>query len=172
MPRILTASGLAEAARPTTYYTELFDVQFPDAEHLHLTPTLPTAASGISFSVGDLTYKAAGIGRSAIKSSSQNEVSAVTVRFVNVDQSFGALVENLELRGAPVTISGAFINAETHQIDEDNIFEVYRGNIGAIRVTETDVNVDLDYAIKDIQVTAPRRFYGRSDGFFWGPPTS
>lgn len=171
MPRTITASGIAEAAKQTTMYTELFNVALPNQDHLHLTPTLPTTNSGISFQVGDITYESAGIQRGAVSSTTRSEVNTVTVRFQNVDQAYGALVENLELRGAPVTISGAFIDADTLTIPEDNIFSVFQGKVGAIRITEEAVNVDLEYAIKDIRVDAPRRFYGPGDGFVWGPPT-
>lgn len=170
MPRTITASGIAEAGKQEVYYTELFNIELPGQPHLHLTPSLPTMNSGIAFQIGDIEYRSAGISRGSVKSSSDTEVDGVTVSFQNVDQAFGALVENLELRGAFVTISGAFLDPDTLTIDPNHIFPVFQGKVGGMRITETAVNVDLDFAIKDIQVDVPRRFYGQGDGFFWAPP--
>lgn len=167
MPRNLNPIALASASGTNVYYTELYNIMLPNSPDLHLTPNLPTLPAGIAWQVGDISYQGAGMARNAIRTNSDNVPETLTVGFQNVDTFMGFLAENLELRGAVVTISGAYIDPDTLTVTPDSIFPVASRKIGQITVNNNTVNVNADSPLADITTKIPRRRYGKQDGFPW-----
>ena len=174
MPRDVSATAQTQADLSNVFYTELYTVAVTGSSPVYLAPMLPVSGT-IALSFGGNLYNSFPITRSPVRSTADTEVDGVSVKFQNVDQVFGALLETNDLRGSTVTISGVFLASGTNAPitqDPDDLIPIFDGTIGTMEVTEDNVQMQLNFAIKDIRVDVPRRFYGPGDGFHFVPITS
>lgn len=171
MPRGISSTAIVQAGSENAYYTELYTVAISGQPTLYLAPMLPVSGT-VALTFGGEIYTTFPITRSVMRSTSDLEVDNLVVRFQNVDQVFGALLENNDLRGARVTISGVFLasgtNAPVTQSNAD-LVPIFNGNVGAIQVSEQEVSISLGFPVRDIRTVVPRRFYGPGDGFNFTP---
>ena len=169
----MSVTAQTQADLENVLYTELYNVALNGADTLFFCPILPVSGT-TALTFGGIAYTSFPLARSPIRSSSDGEVDGLSVEFQNVDQVFGAVLENNvdALSGATVTISGVFLasgtNAPVTQTQAD-LIPVFDGNIGTIEVNDEKVKVQVNFPIKDIRAIVPRRTYSQADGFTFVP---
>lgn len=165
MAKVISTAVQTQADIENPWYTEIYHINLSGTvDDLFLTPAMPSGTtSDIAFSFGGQLYQSFAIQRSPVKSTADSEVDSVAVQFQNVDQVFGSLLLNNDIRGRPVTISGIFLASGTDapiSQSNDDLVPVFKGTIGSFTVDEDQVKMQLNFAINEVTVESPKRFYG------------
>ncbi len=173
MPRGISTTALTQAGVENVFYTELVTVDIPGQETIYLTP-MQAVSGTTALSFGGHAYQSWYIERSERKATSDTQVSPLTIRFQNIDQQFGAILETNQIRGSFVTISGVFLASGTNApVTQDgaDLIPVANGRVGAIEVDDSWVILTVNPPIRDIRTVVPRRTYSREHGFNFTPVT-
>lgn len=167
MPHPISSLAQTYADLESTMYTEMYNITFSGGGSLHLTPQPPTASGNpTSFTFGGQPYTSFGLTRGTIDTKQDTTIPSMAIQFQNVDLAFGALVLDNDIRGARVTISGVLLASGTNSPISNNLADtrhIYDGKIGAIKINEETVTVQVNPGMTSITTTVPRRFYGQPD---------